>query len=217
MYYSNEKLNLTYLNGILGYSWSMQDQSKKTVQFYLNSKFDYSARDVGYNLRNEIITLKNDYDRVNKNFSIFRINNENFFYSDGNTKPWIIVSHFILEVLNQEVFGVKFRDIYLKDKSIEIVNINDNLDPRNIKIGGTRMLSDIIIEIFEKYIEVGTLNEYLWLYTFCNSNTKMDDLFSENTNSEKVKNLLNDVIKLTLNEQHEFMKLYIEELKNVKK
>lgn len=177
-------------------------------QYFLESDWTYSCsgKGIGIDLQEELKNLENDYDRVNKKFNIFRHDNDHYFYSDGNTDPWIIVSHFILEMFSKET-GKDYRGRYLNKKRISLINEKGNLIPSNIKVDNM-LLSDIIRVILNSE-DHDQLKEFEFILDFCDDSNEMDELFSVETVT--LKNVLDQFYKLSEDEQLEMVKKVIEE------
>lgn len=174
-------------------------------QYFLDSSWQYKRPGGSvFNLKDELKNLDSDYDRVNKKFNIFRHNNEHYFYSDGNTDPWIIMTHFILEVLS---FGTQrdYRRKYLDGKRISVINNKLDLIPSNIKVDNM-LFSDIIRIIFSTDADI--LKDYEFLLDYCDGRNDMDELFKSEKNIDQVHEMYK---KLTLSDQKSLLQKIIED------
>ena len=174
-------------------------------QYFLESNWTYTRPDRGFGLRDELKNLESDYDRVNKKFNIFRHDNEHYFYSDGNTDPWIIMSHFILEMFSRAT-GKDYRGRYLHKKRITLINEKSDLIPSNIKVD-SMLLSDIIRVIFNSE-DSKELEDYKCVLDYCDDTNDMDELFKDKVSVDHVFSMYNE---LTLDDQKDLLKRIIEE------
>lgn len=187
-------------DGGLSYVWKI-GRSTHT----LKSNWNYRCKGVEVNLLDEIKKLNLEETRINKKFNIFRKDNQHYFYSDGNSDAWVIVSNFILEVLSKFT-GKDYRLKFLKGNRISIVNTNKELLPSNILVGN-KLLSDIIKFIFE--VDGSELSSYAFLLEYCNDSTELDSLFKE-SEYDQVTMLFNMYNELSTTEQ----KMLLEKIVN---
>lgn len=178
-------------DGGLSYVWKIG-----RIAHTLNSNWNYRCKGVEVNLLEEIKKLNLEETRINKKFNIFRKDNQHYFYSDGNSDAWVIVSNFILEVLSKFT-GKDYRLKFLKGNRISIVNTNKELLPSNILVGN-KLLSDIIKFIFE--VDGSELSSYAFLLEYCNDSTELDSLFKE-SEYDQVTMLFNMYNELSTTEQ----------------
>lgn len=198
-----KRLELTVEKGNLCLHWFCG-----TFQYVLNSRWDYS-KPQGYlhpytNIRQELKNYNTDPTRKNLKFNIFRNDNANYFYSDGNTDAWVIMAHFILEKLSEKT-NIDYRKMYL-NKRIYMPDTGKDLLPINILVDN-RLLSDIICEIFEQ-AKPCTFEEYDFLLDFCVESKELENLFEESKLTQTY-NLFNS---LDNTEKKEFLTKIIGEM-----
>lgn len=186
-------------NGDLEYIWKAGRN-----RYILSSNWNYitPVDKKGTNLKETLKEISNDYDRVNKKLNIFRHSNHVYFYSDGNTDPWIITTYSIIRLLSK-LTGRDYETRYLYLNRVKIVNKNSELVPTNILVDNL-LLSDIIKEIFKNDSEY--LKDYEFLLDFCDDTTELDGLFIE---LDEEKPQPEDVLKLLLSLSQEDQKKVI--------